>query len=424
MPFERTDLDSGIRILTERMPGVRSVTLGAWVGAGSRDEPPRLAGATHFLEHLLFKGTESRSAADIAESFDGVGGDINAFTTKEFTCFYARTLDEDLPMAVEIVADMLQNSLLRQEDVEAERRVVLEEISMHEDTSDDHVHDLLQETIWGEHPLGRRVQGFAKTVGPMGREAIDGYYHRHYHAGNLVIAAAGSLEHQVLVDAVEKAFRGAPSGLPRVLRGEAEAPEVRGETAVRSRDIEQAHLAYGTRGLARNDPRRWALGVLNILLGAEMSSRLFQEIRERRGLAYSVYSSHQSFAETGLLTIYAASAPARAREVLSIVRDEVVRLSEVGITEEELVRGKGHLRGSLVLSLEETSARMHRLGESELCHGEILSPDDVIARIERVTLDDVRAVARDVLVSGPWALAALGPDGDLDVGGFAGRLGG
>jgi predicted Zn-dependent peptidase len=414
LQFERTDLDNGIRILTERMPEVRSATLGAWVGAGSRDEQPELSGATHFLEHLLFKGTSSRTAKDIAEAYDAVGGDVNAFTAKEFTCFYARTLDNDLPMSVEIIADMLQNSLLRQEDVDAERSVVLEEISMHEDAPDDIVFDLFTETIWGEHPLGRRVQGMSNTIAAMPRDEIDAYWRLHYKPGNLVVAAAGSVDHQLVVDGVTRAFSNSPAGPQRPARSGDEAPPFHGRVAVLERPVEQVHLVFGSAGVARNDPRRWAFGVMNVVLGGGMSSRLFQEIREKRGLVYSVYSGHSSFAEAGLFTVYAATGEERVEEVLDLVRKEIDSVLEKGITAEELERGKGHLKGSIVLGLEDTSSRMSRLGKGELCHGEILSPDEMLARIEAVTLEDVHRSAEETIGATPWALAVVGPVGERD----------
>ena len=414
MQFERTDLDNGIRILTEKMPEVRSATFGAWVGAGSRDEQPELSGATHFLEHLLFKGTGTRTAKDIAEAFDAVGGDVNAFTAKEFTCFYARTLDADLPMSVEIIADMLQNSLLREEDVTAERSVVLEEISMHEDAPDDIVFDLFTETIWGEHPLGRRVQGMSNTIEAMPREEIEAYWRLHYKPGNLVVAAAGSVEHEVVVDGVRRAFSDTPAGPQRPARSGDEAPPFHGRVAVLERPVEQVHLVYGSAGVARDDPRRWAFGVMNVVVGGGMSSRLFQEIREKRGLVYSVYSGHSSFAEAGLFTVYAATGEERVGEVLELVRTEMDSVLEKGITAEELERGKGHLKGSIVLGLEDTSSRMSRLGKGELCHGEILSPDEMLARIDAVTLEDVQRASEETIGSTPWALSVVGPIGERD----------
>ncbi|MCA1833079.1 MAG: M16 family metallopeptidase [Actinomycetota bacterium] len=410
MDVQRTDLDSGIRILTETMPEVRSVTLGVWVGVGSRDEPNEIAGVTHWLEHLLFKGTATRSARDIAVTFDQVGGELNAFTAKEFTCFYARTLDADASMAIELVADMLQHSIIRDEDVISERQVVLEEISMHEDQPDDIIHDVFLETLWGAHPLGRRVLGSTETIQAMTRDQIDAYYRLHYRPGNLVIAAAGSLQHDAIVQAVEKAFRDAPPSPQRGVRAGEQAPGVRPGFISVPRKTEQAHIVYGTGGIARNDDRRWALGVLNIALGGGMSSRLFQEVREKRGWVYSIYSMHSAFADTGTFDIYAGTAPERARDVLEITRAELDSVIADGLTEEEIDRGKGHLKGNLVLGLEDTSGRMSRLGKGELCHGEILTPDEIVAKIDGVTADDVTSVATDLLGRQPWALAVIGPD--------------
>jgi predicted Zn-dependent peptidase len=407
---ERTDLDSGIRILTETMPEVRSVTLGVWVGVGSRDEPTEIGGVTHWLEHLLFKGTNTRTARDIAVTFDQVGGELNAFTAKEFTCFYARTLDADTGTAVEVVADMLQHSLIREEDVLSERQVVLEEISMHEDQPDDIIHDVFLETLWGAHPLGRRVLGSTETIQAMTRDQIDAYYRLHYRPGNLVIAAAGSLTHDAIVEAVQKAFRDAPPSPQRGVRAGEQAPAIRPGFTVVPRKTEQAHLVYGTGGISRNDDRRWALGVLNIVLGGGMSSRLFQEVREKRGWVYSIYSMHSSFADTGTFDIYAGTAPERARDVLEITRAEIDAIIADGLTDEEIERGKGHLKGNLVLGLEDTSGRMSRLGKGELCHGEILTPDEIVSRIDGVTTDDVSAVAAELLGRQPWALAVIGPE--------------
>jgi len=414
--FERTDLESGIRVLTERMPGVRSVAFGAWVGVGSRDEPNEIAGVTHWLEHLLFKGTATRNAREIAVVFDRVGGELNAFTAKEYTCFYSRTLDDDAAMAVDVISDMLQNSLIREEDVLAERTVVLEEIGMHEDQPDDIVHDVFLETLWGAHPLGRRVLGTTETITAMTRDQIDAYYRLHYRPGNLVIAAAGSLEHQQVVDTIEKAFREAPPSPQRHGRTGEQAPAMRsGFTAV-PRPTEQAHIVYGTGAMSRSDPRRWAFGVLNVVIGAGMSSRLFQEVREKRGWVYSIYSMHSSFADSGTFEIYAGTTPSRARDVLSLVRDEIDSVVADNITEEEIERGKGHLKGSLVLGLEDTSGRMSRLGKGELVHGEILTPDEIVERIDAVTPEEIHALAREFLGGQPWALAVIAPPeaGTLD----------
>jgi len=280
---------------------------------------------------------------------------------------------------------------------------------MHEDQPDDIVHDVFLETLWGTHPLGRRVLGTTETITAMTRDQIDAYYRLHYRPGNLVVAAAGSLEHGEVVDTVEKAFRAAPASPQRHGRSGDQAPALRPGYAAVSRPTEQAHIVYGTGAMSRSDPRRWAFGVLNVVIGAGMSSRLFQEVREKRGWVYSIYSMHSSFADSGTFEIYAGTAPSRARDVLSLVRDEIASVVESGITEEEIERGKGHLKGSLVLGLEDTGGRMSRLGKGELVHGEILTPDEIVERIDAVTAEDIHALAREFLGGQPWALAVIAP---------------
>jgi len=426
--FERTELPGGLRVLTERMPSVRSVALGIWAGVGSRDETPRLAGASHYLEHLLFKGTSRRSARDIAEVMDAVGGETNAFTSKEYTCFYARTLDRDLPLAVDVLVDMLCCSKLASADVEAERTVILEEIGMHNDAPDDIVHDLFAEALFGGHPLGRPVLGSATSIGAMSRDQVARYWRRHYVPSNLVVAAAGNCRHDQVVELVSAAFgqvasRSGP-GTAAASQGQGQAaasvaerrtPRAYRGVLVRHKPTEQAHVVLGTRGLSRSDPRRFALGVLNIAFGGDMSSRLFQEVREQRGLVYSIYSYSAQYSETGSFSIYAGAAPKRIHDVLAIVREELDRVIAEGIGEAELERGKGHLKGSLVLGLEDTAARMTRLGKSEITSGEILSIDEIISRVDAVTDADVRALAKEVLGDSPRALALIGP---FDADGF------
>ena len=418
MGFDRTVLPSGVRVVSERLLGQRSVSIGAWVGTGSRDESRDLNGATHFLEHLLFKGTPSRSALEIAQSFDAIGGDINAFTTREFTCFHARTLAEDVRLAMDTIADLVQHASLAPDDVEAERSVVLEEISMHEDTPDDIVFDVFHETIWPDHPLGRRVQGIPETVAAMSRDAIAGFFHEYYAAGNIVVAASGDIEHGALCDLVESAF--ATNGRPHPARAAGTPPTIAGTLLVNERDIEQAHLVYGTQGIPRSDDRRWALGLLNVAVGGGMSSRLFQEIREKRGLAYAISSGHMGYAETGVFNIYAGCSTENVSEVLTIIREQLGEITEAGITEEELARAVGHVRGSLVLSMEEPGASMSHLGKSELLLGDILTVEEMIARVESVTLGDVLDVAKQVMASAPWSLVVLGPALSADVSGFVG----
>ena len=413
MPIERTEFSSGLRIVTERMPSVRSVSLGFWVLAGSRDERPRISGSSHFLEHLLFKGTGRRSASDIAENFDAVGGDVNAFTAREYTCYYARVLDRDLEMAVDHLADMVQHSVIRADDLDAERQVILEEINMHEDSPEDVVHDLYTQTLWPEHPLGRPILGTVETIEAASRTSVRRFYGRHYLPGNLVVAAAGNLRHDDLVRLLRQRMEtgrklGARDTSVWNLRAPGRAPKPSGEHLVKRRKTEQAHICLGTNGLARNDPDRFAFLVANTALGGGMSSRLFQEVREKRGLAYTVYSYHAQYTETGLFSAYAGTTPSRAKEVVSLLCRELELLRDGDLTEEEFERAKGHVKGSMVLSLEDPGGRMSRLGKSEIAHGEILSVDQALRRIDQVTLDDTHRVAERVL-SQPMTLTVLGP---------------
>ncbi|MCM2421996.1 MULTISPECIES: M16 family metallopeptidase [unclassified Streptomyces] len=409
----RTVLPGGLRVVTETLPTVRSATFGIWVGVGSRDETPALNGATHYLEHLLFKGTKRRSALDISSVIDAVGGEMNAFTAKEYTCYYARVLDNDLPLAIDVVCDMLTGSLIRQEDIDAERGVVLEEIAMTEDDPGDQVHDLFTTAMLGDSPLGRPVLGTVETINALTRDQVARFYKRHYDPTHLVVAAAGNVDHATVVRQVRKAFENAGAlrdtdAVPMDPRSGARTLRTAGRVELLDRRTEQAHVVLGMPGLARTDERRWALGVLNTALGGGMSSRLFQEVREKRGLAYSVYSYTSSFADCGLFGVYAGCQPRRVPEVLKICRDELDNVSEHGLTDEELQRAIGQLSGSTVLGLEDTGALMNRLGKSELCWGEQMSVDSMLERIAAVTPDDVRAVARDVLGHRP-SLAVIGP---------------
>ncbi|NUS11427.1 MAG: insulinase family protein [Streptomyces sp.] len=409
----RSVLPGGLRVVTETLPTVRSATFGIWAAVGSRDETPALGGATHYLEHLLFKGTERRSALEISAAVDAVGGEMNAFTAKEYTCYYARVLDTDLPLAVDVVCDMLTGSLIRQEDIDAERGVVLEEIAMTEDDPGDQVHDLFCTAMLGDTPLGRPVLGTVETINALTRDQVARFYHRHYDPTRLVVAAAGNLDHASVVRQVRRAFERAgalrdPDAVPQGPRGGTRTLRTAGRVEVLDRRTEQAHVVLGMPGLSRTDERRWALGVLNTALGGGMSSRLFQEVREKRGLAYSVYSYTSSFADCGLFGVYAGCQPGRVPEVLKICRDELDQVAEHGLTDEELRRAIGQLSGSTVLGLEDTGALMNRIGKSELCWGDQLSVDDLLARIAAVTPDEVREVAREVLGQRP-SLAVIGP---------------
>jgi predicted Zn-dependent peptidase len=408
----RTVLPGGLRVISEAVPGVRSVAFGVWVGVGSRDETPALAGASHYLEHLLFKGTRRRDALAIAAELEAVGGELNAFTAKEYTCYYARVLDNDLPLAVDVICDMVTSSLVAGREVDGERTVILEEIAMHDDDPGDAVHDIFAAAVWPGSPLGRPVLGTVESITAMSRTSIAGYYRRRYRPGNLVVAAAGNVDHAALVRLVKRGFADVPvdeSDEPAAVRVGGAPPAFAPAKAVVSRPIEQANLILGSPGIARLDDRRFALGVLNAALGGGMSSRLFQEVREKRGLAYSVYSFTSHYADTGLVGVYAGCAPKKAREVLDICREQVHLVGASGLTAEELERGKGQMRGGLVLGLEDTGSRMSRLGKAELVYGELMTVDEILAAIDAVTLDDVLEVAASVY-GGPYALAAIGPD--------------
>ncbi|MFC5907439.1 M16 family metallopeptidase [Streptacidiphilus monticola] len=411
---KRTVLPGGLRVVTESVPSVRSAAFGIWVGVGSRDETPVLNGATHYLEHLLFKGTSQRSALDISSALDAVGGEMNAFTAKEYTCYYARVLDRDLPLAIDVVSDMLTDSLIRQEDIDTERDVVLEEIAMTEDDPSDVVHDLFAKVMYGDSPLGRPVLGTVDTINALTRDQVHGFYKRRYRPEHLVVAAAGNVDHATVVRLVKKAF--ARTGAlhredvaPAAPRSGVRALRTAGKADILDRPTEQAHLVLGLPGLSRTDDRRWALSVLNAALGGGMSSRLFQEVREKRGLAYSVYSYTSAYADSGLFGIYAGCQPKRVEEVLKICREELQRVAEQGITEEELKRAIGQLCGSTVLNTEDTGSLMSRLGKAELCYGTHLSVDELLAKLGGVTLDDVREVAGSVLGAHRPSLAVIGP---------------
>ncbi|WP_249713861.1 M16 family metallopeptidase [Rhizomonospora bruguierae] len=415
----RTELPSGLRIITEAIPAMRSVSFGVWVAVGSRDETPEQAGVSHFLEHLLFKGTRKRSALDISAQIEAVGGETNAFTTKEYTCYYARVLDADLPLAIDVMCDLVVDSVLDPADVETERGVILEEIAMHDDEPGDEVHDVFARTVYGDHPLGRLISGTVETISPMPRELILDFYRERYTAPEIVIAAAGNLDHDTVVALVRAAFAGTrldTPGAPAPLRPAASAVPVRSAaTLVEEKDTEQGHLVLGGPAIGRLDQRRFAVGVLNNVLGGGMSSRLFQEIREKRGLAYSVYSYTSQYADTGVFAVYAGCAPGKVDEVLALARAQLAEVAAGGITEAELARGKGMLKGSLVLGLEDTGSRMTRLAKGELLYGDLLTVDELLSKVDAVTVGGVNELAA-ALLGQPMSLAVVGPFAGGDFG--------
>jgi predicted Zn-dependent peptidase len=409
----RTVLPGGLRVITEHMPAARSATLGIWARVGSRDETASLAGATHFLEHLLFKGTKRRTALDISAELDAVGGELNAFTGKEYTCYHARVLDADVPLAIDVICDMVTSSSIPALEVESERNVILEEIAMHDDDPDDVVHDAFVSAMYGDSPIGRPITGTIDSIGALTRRQLTGHYRRRYTADNLVFAAAGNVDHAAVVRLVRQAFEaagalGQPDREAALPRAALRSAPTHVTTALVERPTELASFVLGVPALERNHPQRYTMGVLNAVLGGGTSSRLFQEVRERRGLAYSIYSFTSQHVDSGYFAVAGGCMPDRITDVLEICRDEVAKVASAGITVEELERGKGQLRGSLVMGLEDSSARMTRIGRSELVPGGLQTIDEQLAAIDAVTLDDVHALAESVLPADA-TLAVIGP---------------
>jgi predicted Zn-dependent peptidase len=412
----RSELPGGLRVLTETVPGVRSVSIGIWIGIGSRDEAPEQAGAAHYLEHLLFKGTQRRSAAEIAEEFDAVGGDLNAFTAKEHTCYYAHVLDTDLPLAIDVLADVVTDATMRPSDVEVERSVVLEEIAMRDDDPEDLLGELADEALFGGHPLGRPVIGSEESIRGMRRATLHAFWRGEYTTPRMIVAAAGNLVHDEVVELVGAALAAAGARAGAASPAGPRHPEVaeltRGPRLVlRPEDTEQAHVLLSVPGVSRHDPRRTALSVLNTALGGGPSSRLFQQVREQRGLAYSVYSASVSYADAGALSVYAGCAPERLDEAVTVINSVLREVANGGLTPAEVVRAQGNLRGGLVLGLEDTPSRMNRIGRSELDYGRQRTITESLDRIAGVTPEQVAEVARELL-SQPLTTAVVGPFDD------------
>lgn len=416
MFYRETTLDNGVTVLTERIDSVRSVALGIWFSVGSRDEDSPEAGMSHFMEHMMFKGTPTRSAAEISEQFDRIGAELNAFTSKEYTCYYSRVIDEHLPTAVEVLSDMVGHASLTDESCEKEREVVIEEIARMEDTPDDRIHELFAQTLWPHHPIGLPILGSRESVGSFDHAAAAAFRTRHYLTGNCIVAAAGNVDHDALVALVKQHLQ-LPGGL-RSARSASGARATARRISVLTKETEQAHIAYGVAGLSARSPDRFILAVLDAAFGGGMSSRLFQEIREKLGLAYSVYSFHALYQDTGQWTMYAGTRPDNAGKVISLIQAEVDRLLDFGLTADELSRSKESIKGTLVLGLENTRNRMTRLGKNAVTDGEMLSVDEVVARIDEVDLDSAHRVAREMF-AGDRVLALIGPYGEDEVARFA-----
>lgn len=421
--FTKTTLSNGLRVITEEIPHVRSASLGIWVRAGSLWESPAEAGISHFIEHMLFKGTRSRTARQIAQAIDGRGGSLNAFTAKEQTCYYAKVLDEHLPVAMDVLADMVLHSTFDPAEMEKEKGVILEEIKMYEDVPDDVVHDLFTTVMWPDHAMGRPIVGTGDTVQAFTRESLLDYFAGHYTPEEIVIAAAGNLRHESVVDLVDRTFaewHGHTAGRERAWPAPPPGP-ARSRALVRVKDTEQAHLVLGVKGLPQEDDDIYALHLINTVFGGGSSSRLFQAIREDRGLAYSVYSYQTSFRDTGNFAVYAGISPKVVPDVLELLSQSYRLLGEEGLTAEELAEAKDQLKGQIMLSLESTSGRMTRLGRGELMLGRVLTPDEIISRIDSVTADQVQALCARLFLQEPYLLSAVGPlaDGlDLQAAGF------
>lgn len=414
MTIQRTDLPSGLTVVTEAMAGSRSASFGCWIRVGARDETDALAGASHFLEHLLFKGTGTRSGREISEAIEAVGGELNAHTAHEHTAFYARVPAEAAAVGLELLCDVVTSPAFDVDDVESERQVILEELHLAEDEGDDRVMSLAHEALWGDHPLGREVLGTLASIDGMDRDAIAAFFEHHYHPSNLVLVAAGAVDHEAVVAAGQR-FPDRPAGE----RPERSAPD--GPVPVRDRLLlrrpsEQAHLCVVWPALASDDPDRYALGVANQILGGGLSSRLFQEIREERGLAYTVFSSVASFSDAGSLAAYVGTGAERADEVRKLLLEITAELVEGGVTDREWEVARGYLEGSFLLGLEDSGSVMARLGNHVCSRGRVTPVEDQLAKLRAVTPDQVAAAARRVLAEAP-TICGVGPLTDADLGG-------
>jgi predicted Zn-dependent peptidase len=404
--IERTDLASGLTVVTEAIPGARSASFGCWVRVGGRDEGPELAGASHFLEHLLFKGSASHTGRQISEAIEAVGGELNAHTAHEHTAFYARVPGSAAQVGLDLLTDVVTTPAFDADDVESERQVILEELHQAEDEGDDRVLSLAHEALWGDHPLGREVLGTLTSIDAMEREAIAGFFEHHYHPANLVLVAAGAIEHAQAVAAGER-FP-ARTGAERPARTAPGSSVPDRATAVLRRPLEQAHLAVVWPGLRADDPDRYALSVCNQILGGGLSSRLFQEIREERGLAYSVFSSVSAYSDAGSVVAYAGTSPDRVEEVRRLILDTTAELVDQGVTQREWEVARGYLEGAALLSLEDSGSVMARLGNHVCARGSVTPLEVQLAKLRAVTPDDVHRVAQRLLAL-PSATCTVGP---------------
>jgi predicted Zn-dependent peptidase len=408
----RDVLPNGLRLLTERMPHVRSVSIGVWLTRGSRHEPVERSGIAHFVEHMLFKGTATRTAEDIAQTIDSIGGQMDAFTAKEYAGYYLKVLDEHLPLAVDVLSDIVMRPALSADDVEREKKVVVEEIKMVEDTPDDLVHELFTEGFWPDHPLGRPILGTRETVEALSAEGLRQYFTTAYSSPNLIVAAVGNIEHAQVRELVERAFEGLPVVSEPLLD---RPPRVVPHVLIRNKELEQSHVCLGTTGYQQDHVDRYASYVLNIVLGGSMSSRLFQNVREKRGLAYAVFSGLVAYRDAGSVTVYAGCANNAVGELIDVVITELRRLKTEALPESELRRAKDHLKGSLMLNLESTSSRMSHLARQEIYFDRQFGLDETLEGVERVTQSDIRRVAQDLFTDRGLAATVLGAVNGLEL---------
>lgn len=404
--YKKVVLENNVHIITEDVPHVRSVAVGFWVDVGSRYEGPEVNGISHFIEHMLFKGTKNRTAKEIAEALDAVGGQLNAFTTKEYTCYYARVLDEHFDLAVELLSDMIFESKFDCEDIERERNVILEEIKMYEDAPDELVHDVFASSMWQGHALGRPIIGTAETIKNLSREQIIDFYRQHYNPGKMVVSVAGNIVHDAVIERLSRVFENKKS---EPSKRSIVSPAPSREIVCRGKETEQVHLCVGVPGLSLDHEKIYVFQIVNTILGGGISSRLFQEIREQRGLVYSVYSYHTSYHDTGLFCIYAGLSKHNIEEVLELIFKQVKDIQTKGLRNGELVRAKEQLKGNLYLSLENVSTRMSRLGKSQIYLGKIVTPEEVVSKVNAVTEDQVQELATEMLKPENFSLATIGP---------------
>ena len=406
---DKTILKNGIRIITQKMPHVRSVSVGVWVNAGARDESSAESGLSHFIEHMIFKGTEKRTAFQIAKEFDAIGGHTNAFTSLENTCYHARVIDTHLETVVDILSDIFLNSLFDEKEVENERAIILQEVGMVEDNPEEYVHVLSGNNFWGQNSLGRSILGSRENILRFQADTIKGFFYRFYQPERIVISAAGSLEHDRLVDLVGPVFESVRpgNGFPERI-----TPNGRPLIDLRHRDLEQVHVCLVTKGISITDPRRYACSLMNTLLGGNMSSRLFQEIRERRGLAYSVYSFISSYVDTGIFGAYVGADPKNAREATTLILKEIGNLKAMRVGSDELRDAKEYTKGNLLLASENNDNQMVRLAQNDTHFGRYIPLQEIIDNIESVTQDDILELAQTIFQDNCFALTMLGPVDD------------